>query len=437
MSNVNVRKLKRNRKKVRYITKAEAESDQWYWQDGTAVDSEEMILSLMLPPTVKEFYRKMEAEVAMLCGEKGKHTSHPNSRWSPKKGSAWLGGLKVGVVAQRVRNTETDAEVPLTIYERHQDPAIFDRHVFREGLKRVSQRDYAKGMPQLAGAFGFSKGNVSRAWVRATKKKFDELMNRDLSPLGVVAIFIDGKRFRSYGVVVALGVTEEGKKYVLGIYQADTENETACLGLLNDLEKRGCPGRGILYCVDGGAGLNKALESKYRVDDPEKREAIRVRCYNHKLDNIEDHLKKADKSTFEAASLFSAIRTADSHATATAHADTLTALLKRLNLSAMRSFLEAKDDLLMLHRLDLSADLKRFFSTTNAIESLNSITEEDMRRVKRWKDSEHFQRWCATMSLNAEKRMNKVKGYRGLAKLRQRVLSLCTTNSVDTKVVAA
>lgn len=437
MSNVNVRKLKRNRKKIRHITKAEAENDQWHWEDGTPVDSEEMILSLLLPATVKEFYRRMEAEVATLCGDKGKHTEHPNSRWSPKKGSAWLGGQKCGVVAQRMRNTETNEEVPLPIYERHQNSDIFDRHAFREGIRRVSQRDYAKGVPGIAGAFGFSKGNVSRAWVRATKKKFEDLMHRDLAPLGVVAIFIDGKRFRTYGVIVALGVTEEGKKYVLGIYQADTENETACLGLLNDLQKRGCPGRGILYCVDGGSGLNLALESKFRVDDPEKREAIRLRCHNHKWDNLEKHLKKADKSTAEASSLFTAMRTADSLSTAMAHADALTAHLKRLNLSAMKSFLEAKDDLLMLHRLELGDNLKRFFATTNAIENLNSITEEDMRRVKRWKDSEHFQRWCATMSLNAEKRMKRVKGYRDLPKLRQRLLSLCATKPVDSKVVAA
>lgn len=437
MSNVNVRKLKRNRKKVKYISKGEAQSDQWYWMDGTPVDSEEMMLSMLLPPTVKEFYRRMEAEVEQLCGQKGRHTDHPHSRWSPAKGSAWLGGQKVGVVKQRVRNTATRAEIPLESYQRHQNPAIFDRAAFREGIKRVSQRDYAKGVPELAGAFGFSKGNVSKAWVRATSQKLDELMGRDLKALDIVAVFIDGKRFRTHGVVVALGVSSGGRKFVLGIYEADTENETACLGLLNDLEKRGLPKVGLLYCVDGGSGLNKALESKYRVDDPKKREAIRLRCHNHKWDNLEKHLKKAENSTIEACSLFAAMKRARNFIEASAHADSLEAHLKKVNLSAMKSFQEAREDLLMLHRLDIGEDLRKFFSTTNPIENLNSITQEDMRRVKRWRDSAHFQRWCATMSLNAEKRMRRVKGHRGLSRLRQQLLSLCAVKPVDSNAVAA
>ena len=437
MSNLNVRKLKGNRKKVQYITKAQAEADQWYWPDGTVVDSEEEILSLLLPPSVKEFYRRLEADVERLCGKKGKHTDHSNSRWTSRNGSVWLGGQKVGVVCQRVRDTATGQEILLETYQRHQDPAIFDRVAFREGIRRVSQRDYAKGVPEIAGAFGFSKGNVSKAWTRATQNKLDELMSRDLKVMDIVAVFIDGKRFRSHGVVVALGVSVTGRKYVLSIYEADTENETACLGLLNDLEKRGLPKIGVVFCVDGGSGLNKALESKYCVDDLNKREAIRLRCHNHKWDNIEKHLKKAEKSTVEALSLFTAMKKSNTLSEATAHANSLEASLKRSNLSAMKSFQEAREDLLMLHRLELGEELKKFFSTTNPIESLNSITEEDMRRVKRWKDSPHFQRWCATMSLNAEKRMRRVKGYKGLTRLRQTLLSLCVIKSVDSAAIAA
>ena len=437
MSNVNVRRLKGNRKKIQYITKQEADSDQWHWLDGTPVDGEQMILSLLLPPSVKEFYRRMEVEIQTLCGPKGKHTEHPYSRWTSQPGSVYLGPQKFALKHQRLRNTATNEEVDLPIYRRFQDKNVFDRKVFIEGIKRVSQRDYAKGIPELAGAFGFSKGNVSKAWIRATEKKLDELMNRDLKPLDIVAVFIDGKRFRSHGVVVALGVASNGLKYVLGIYQADTENETACLGLLNNIERRGVSPVGILFIVDGGSGLNKALESKYSVHDKEKREAILLRCHNHKMRNIEDHLKKADKATTEAASLFRAMREAENLTVATAHADSLEALLKRLNISAMNSFREAREDLLMIHRLELSPLLRKVFSTTNPIESLNSITEEDMRRVKRWRNSAHFQRWLATMSLNAEKRMKRVKGHRGLAALKQRLLNMCSQSAVDRMKAAA
>jgi len=308
MRTIKVQRLKGNRKKLKYITKSETEGGQWHWMDGSPVDSEQSVLSLLLPMNVKEFLRLAEEEVKALCGPKGKHTDHPCSRWTPQKGSIYLGGQRVALEHPRVRDTAIGREVAVPVYRKFQDSSRFDRSVFVEGIKRVSQRDYAKGLPQMAGAFGFSKGTVSAAWIRASHKKFEELMGRDLKSLGIVAVFIDGKRYRSHGVVVALGVATSGRKFVLGIYEADTENETACLGLLNDLEKRGVSPVGILYVVDGGSGLNKALESKYSVHDPKKREAVRLRCHNHKWDNIEGHLKKADRSTIEAHSLFVAMK---------------------------------------------------------------------------------------------------------------------------------
>lgn len=73
--------------------------------------------------------------------------------------------------------------------------------------------------------------------------------------------------------------------YVLGIYQADTENSKSCLDLLNDLQGRGLPESGLLFVVDGGSGLNKALEEKYQVHDRKNRRAVRIRCFVHKWRN--------------------------------------------------------------------------------------------------------------------------------------------------------
>ena len=57
---------------------------------------------------------------------------------------------------------------------------------------------------------------------------------------------------------------------VSGFYQASTKSGASCLGVLNDLEERGLPRSGILFVVDGGSGLNKALEERYAVHDPKK-----------------------------------------------------------------------------------------------------------------------------------------------------------------------
>ena len=436
MSNVKTLLSKSKRNKLKHVSIEQVNADQWTWPDGTAIDSEHLILSLLLPSTVKEFYRRLEAEVEKLCGPKGEHSDHPYTRWSGQKGSIFLGGQKVAIEKPRVRGAT--GEAILETYARFQDSGLFDRAVLEEGLKRVSQRDYKKGIPQIAASFGFSKSQVSRSWIRSTEKKFLELSQRDLKALDIVTVFIDGKRFRKYGVVVALGVSVSGKKYVLGIFQADTENKNACLGLLNELETRGLASSGLLFIVDGGSGLNAALESKYAISDETKRTAVRIRCHVHKWNNLEDALGKQDsRLKTEAQSLFWAMREAKDSVEARAHANSLECVLKKANASALKSFLEAKQDLLMLHQLGLSTQLKRVFSTTNPIESVNSITEEDMRRVKRWRDSPHFQRWYATMALHAEKRMRRVKGYSDLEALKQRLPQLCTHETVDNKQVAA
>lgn len=115
---------------------------------------------------------------------------------------------------------------------------------------------------------------------------------------------------------------------------------------------------------------------------------------------------------------------------ARAYAASLEKLLRKANVSALRSFQEAKADLLLLHTLKLNAQLKRFLSTTNPIESLNSLLEEDLRRVKRWRDSEHFQRWLATAALANEKRMHRVRGFKGLGALSATIARLCASETI-------
>ena len=122
---------------------------------------------------------------------------------------------------------------------------------------------------------------------------------------------------------------------------------------------------------------------------------------------------------------------------ALAHTRALEAVLRKANLSALASFQEAKDDLLIIHKLGLSATLKRAFSTTNAAESLNSMLEEDTRRVKRWRDSEHFQRWLATAALKNEKRVYRVRGFVGLPALAIKLKRLCAHSQLDEITEAA
>jgi len=404
------------------------------FEPGVMIDSQHLLISTLLPPAVKEFLAQCEREVASICGKPHAREEGLLSRWGTQAGSIYLGGQKVAVQKPRVRGSE--GEHTLSTYERFQDPTLFDQQVFQEGIRRVSQRDYEKGLPKIAASFGMSKSKVSKSWVKATENQLEKLRTRSLKEFGIIAVFIDGKRFSKLGAIVALGVGADGRKHVIGLYQSSTENSAACRELLDDLERRGLPESELLFVVDGGSGLNKALDEKYQLHDPKQSRAVRVRCHIHKWRNITDVL--TPKQSEEASGLFWAIREARDLTQALECAASLEQLLGKFNASALASFLEAKNDLLALHRLGLSAELRKFFSTTNPIESLNSLLEEDLRRVKRWQDSAHFQRWLATACLQNEKRMRRIRGFRSLPAVVVRLQSLCNQEkSVDKDTRAA
>jgi putative transposase len=436
MSELHVVKARGKRKVLKPVSREEIEKNLIEGGTGEMLHSEHMLISMLLPPAVKAFYADLESEVATLCGKRYQHSNHSMTRWGNQPGSIILGGQRVSLHRPRIRDRKTHEEVIPQTYARFQDPSLFDSQVFQDGIRKISQRDYEAGLPKIAASFGVSKSSVSRSWVKSTKKQVEKLLNRDLRALDIVAVFIDGKRFSKLGVVVALGIGSDGKKHVLGIYQSSTENSSACKGLLEDLENRGLPGRELLFIVDGGSGLNKALNEKYQIDDPQNRRAFRIRCFIHKWRNIEDVL--TEKAAEEARPLFWAIREARDLTQAMECAHALEICLAKHNVSALKSFQEAKDDLLAIHRLGLTASLKKFFSTTNAIESLNSLLEEDLRRVKRWQGSEHFQRWLATACLKNEKRMRRIRGFQSLPVLQVKLQSLCRRDeTVDNAGTAA
>jgi putative transposase len=420
---------KSNREKLKHARIKDVLNDRFESADSTPIDSQFMLISALLPPAVKAFIEQCEAEVTQLCGARYRHGKE-NQRWGAQNGSVVIANQRVAIEKPRVRN-KLGQEVNLQTYEDFQNPELFDQSVFVDGVRRVSQRDYEKGVRKIANSFGFKKSSVSRKWIKTTAKKIEELQNRSIKEMDIRIVFIDGKRFAKLGVIIALGVGSGGHKHVLGIYQAASEDHGSCLNMLNDLEKRGMPAEGLIFVVDGGSGINKALDLKYFCDDKTKRKAIRIRCFVHKWRNLESSLgDDAD----QVVGLFWALRDAKDLNEAKNISDKLETVLKNLNLSSLHSYLEAKEDLLVIHELKLSNQLKRFVSTTNPIESLNSLIEEDMRRVKKWKDSTHFQRWLATYCLEAEKKMRRIRGHNALPALWIKLRTL-TENKVNEEII--
>jgi putative transposase len=95
-------------------------------------------------------------------------------------------------------------------------------------------------------------------------------------------------------VLVALGITPEGRKEVIDFSIAPGESQGAWEGFLTDLYKRGLSEEGVeLMVTDGGTGLLAALPIVYP--------GIPVqRCWAHKSRNVLNYVRKADHEAVKA-----------------------------------------------------------------------------------------------------------------------------------------
>ena len=98
--------------------------------------------------------------------------------------------------------------------------------------------------------------------------------------------------------------------------------------------------------------------------------------------------------------------------------ETIKCELRGINLSAVNSLEEGFEETLTVHRLGVHPGLRRSFTTTNMIESVNSLVGLRTDKVDYWKNSNQKQRWVATALLDIETKLNRVNGYRHLRELR-------------------
>ena len=167
MRNLRVLQGRIKKRSAKPVSKRQVDAGQWEGFDGEPIDSQHLLISTLLPPAVKMFFDELENDVAALCGNRYDR-GRENHRWGSQSGSIVLGKQKFRIKKPRVRNRASKDEVELPVYERFQDPELFDEAVFQEGMKKVSQRDYEKGLPKIAASMGFTKSSVSRKWVKAT-----------------------------------------------------------------------------------------------------------------------------------------------------------------------------------------------------------------------------------------------------------------------------
>ncbi len=180
----------------------------------------------------------MEEEVDDVVGPKGKHNPERTAvRHGHEDGEVTLGGRRVEVRRPRVRTADGEAEVPLSTYEHFADRDPLGRVVLERMLAGVSTRRYRRtqepvGEQVEVKARSTSKSAVSRTFVERTREALGELMSRQLSDLRLAVMMLDGLELKGRMMIVALGITTEGVKIPLGLWEGSTENATVATALL-------------------------------------------------------------------------------------------------------------------------------------------------------------------------------------------------------------
>jgi putative transposase len=357
----------------------------------------------------------MEAELDEVVGAKHATIAGRTAvRHGHEDGEVTLGGRRVAVQRPRARTPDGEHEVPLATYAYFADRDPLTRVVLEQMLAGVSTRRFSRTREPVGEAVAqaersTSKSTVSREFVARTGEHLQALMARSLSDVRLAALMLDGIELKGRCCVVALGVSTDGVKIPLGLWDGSTENKTVTVHLLADLVGRGLDiEQGVLVVLDGSKALRAAVNEVFGPVPVQ-------RCVRHKERNVLEHLPERDRPLVKAR-----LRKAwasENHQLALDGLQLLADELAHSHPGAASSLLEGMAETLTLTRLGIRGKLKSTLQSTNPIESMIATVRHTSRNVKRWQSGDMCLRWTAAGMLQAETQFPKIVGYSDLAKL--------------------
>ncbi len=378
--------------------------------------AKEGLLALSVEVGLGVLRELLEQEVDEVVG--------PRSKWNPDRtavrhghedGEVTLGGRRVQIKRPRVRTADGESEVPVATYEHFADRDQLEAVVLERMLAGVSTRQYRRAQEPVGSEVesdqrSTSKSAVSRAFIDRTRQQLWRLMNRPLADLRLAVMMLDGIELHGRTIIVALGITTEGDKLAVGLWDGSSESAAVACALLSDLVDRGLDlEQGMLFVIDGSKALRKAIRQVFGNDVPVQR------CVQHKERNVVDHLPERDREPVKAR-LREAWKETD-HDRALEQLTSLAVELDRTYPGAAASLREGIEETLTITRLGITGKLKLTLQSTNPCESMIATVRAIQRNVKNWTSGDMCLRWTATAMLEAEERFRKVQGYRGLATL--------------------
>lgn len=379
--------------------------------------------------------RALAEAQALMEAEVGERAGPRYERWEGREGQrngtapgfVVIGGRKVKLHRPRLCDADGQ-EIPLDSYEWMQKDASMDQAMLGKVIDGVAQRKVHRGlerdqpMPEGTETYGDSRSSVSRRWVAATEQGLAAELDRRLDDRRYLAVLIDGKGFGDHLLVAAMGIDEQGRKRMLGVWPGDSENTEVCAALLQDLADRGLDVRaGVLVIIDGSKALAAAVRRQWG------ELAILGRCGEHKKRNVLRHLPKGEHRWVKK-TLWQVWHETDVEQ---AEKD-LWVLIHELEPrwpAAAASLKEGWAETLTCQRLGLPETLQRALGTTNLIENAFSTTDSICHRVCRWRNGAQAVRWATMALTEAERGFNRVASPEEMAVL-ARAIERCLNGRV-------
>ena len=381
-----------------------------------AEQAREGLMALSVAVGLRVLGEMMAEEATEIAGPKGRHDPDRTAkRHGTERGSVTLGGRRLRIRRPRLRSADDRSEIRLGSYEHFASRDPLAKVVLERLLAGVSCRRYERtgepvGSEAEAEQVSTSRSAVSRTFVERTREALGELMSRRLDDVRLAVLMLDGIDLKGRTNVVALGITTEGQKVPLGLWEGSTENATVATALLADLIERGLDtSQGVLCVIDGAKALRKAIRDVLGEPTPVQR------CIRHKERNVLAHLPERDRALVKRR-LRAAWKPGE-HESALGRLQGLASQLDRTHPGAAASLREGMAETLTLTRLGIEGRLLQTLQSTNPCESMISVVRTTQRNVKRWRDGEMALRWTAAGMLEAERQFRCIVGYRDLGKL--------------------
>jgi putative transposase len=296
------------------------------------------------------------------------------------------GNSRNGTSKKRVKSQHGEVDI-LTPRDRN---GSFAPQFVRKGQTRLTQMDdqilylYGKGMTtrEIVDAFkemydaDVSPGLISKV-TDAVIEEVVRWQNRPLDPIYPI-VYLDcivvkvrhNKQVINKAIHLALGITLDGHKELLGMWIAENEGAKFWLSVLTELHNRGLEDI-LIACVDGLSGFPDAIQTVY------PKAQIQL-CIVHMVRNSLKYVVWKDYKAVTAG--LKAIYQAATEQAALTELEAFATTWDEKYPMISKSWRSHWDNLNTLFRYP--AEIRKVIYTTNAIESLNSVIRKSTKKRK-------------------------------------------------------